>query len=607
MTFVNAKPSAMAESLACHHCGAAYRDRRQSRHNAGFNMVVESGSHESQEPCVLGRWIVERAGIWQMRLLDDLGLDSFARDRGVTSFSLGRHIRDIWQVGLLNADIVASPSRLNIEGLTLVTEGQAAEYLYADERALVHRSMGWGNALEEIQPISLEVELRFHPFRYYVLYEMERRLRLTISPIQMLAAVERYGGMLESEIQRFQQLSADSTFSQSVRSWNRAAALIIAAEPCLFPRLFGLIKYSPFVGLASQEQQLNAHWADVARCYRAIGLEQLKKVHQQLCFAATSLDPNNRVHTILRLTRGEWRLNEVKGNLGGAMCVISMAEMLRRAAEEVFQTALPEEDETGFGSASRAAKERLYGEPRVVDADRRVKNQFLRTLGLDYSLRLRWYVEGDTEFHAIDAMVGDVPAVELIDLKGQVTASRGKGLAFRDNLLNDQTEGIFSFVSVDGDRSDFVHAVRKAAEDDEICGMFFVSTPDFEFENFTTAELEQILWSIATEVSTTGSRRSALRASIADAKCAKEMFVAVRSAIPELAGVVGKGEEWGKRLGAFALKNPEKTDQETGQTQTRPIIEAFRYAVQSITADYRASRARLRVDPSTGRPIRRPE
>jgi hypothetical protein len=540
-----------------------------------------------------------------MRLLDDLGLDSFASDRGVMSFFLGRYIRDIWQVGLLNADIVASPSRLSIDGLTLVTEGESAQYLYADERILGQRSMGWGNAVEEIQPISLEVKLLFHPFRYYVLYKIDRMLRLNISPIQMLAAPERYAGMLESEIQRFQQLSADSRFAQNVHSWNTDAALIIATEPCLFERLFGVIKYSPFDGLESQQRQIKAHWEDLARCYRATGLEQVKKLHEHLCFAAKSLDPNRNVHTMLSLMRGESRLNEVKGNLGGAMCLLTMAQMLRRAAEEVFQTTLAEEDEVGFGPASRVAKERLYGAQRVLDADRGVKNQFLRTFGLDYGLRLRWYVEGDTEFRAVDTMLGGYTAVELVNLRGHVAQKAGKGVAFRDSLRNDLKAGIFSFVSVDGDRSDYGRAVRKAAEEDEICGMFFVSTPDFEFDNFTLAELEDSLWSIAAETGTNDAKRSLLHTSIVDTACAKDMIAAVERALPELRGVVGKGETWGKTLGAFAWENPEKTDQRTGETQTRPIVEAVRYALHSVTADYRSSRARLRVDPCTGRPIRR--
>jgi hypothetical protein len=568
-------------------------------------MATESGSQELQRPCMPGRWIVQRTGIWQMRLLDDSTLDTFANHRGVMSFFLGRYIRDIWQIGLLNADIVSSPSRLGVAGLTLITEGESAEYLYADERVFEHRSMGLGNAMEEIQPISLDVKLRFHPFRYYVLYNLDRMLRLNISPIQMLAAPDRYAGMLESEIQRFQELSVDSRFAKAVRSWNTDAALLIATEPCWFERLFGVIKYSPFDGVDSQREQIRAHWADVARCYEAVGLEQVKKLHQGLCFAAESLDPNRNVHTMLRLMPGESRLKELKGNLGGAVCLLTMAEMLRRAAEEVFQTTLGEEDERGFGPASRVAKERMYGAERILDADRGVKNQFLRTLGLDYGLRLRWYVEGDTEFHAIETMLGGYTAVELVNLRGHVAQKAGKGVAFRDSLRNDLKAGTFSFVSVDGDRSDYGRTVRKAAKDDEICGMFFISAPDFEFQNFTPAELEEILWSFAAEMGTDGADRSLLHTSVLNTRSAKEMLAAAQRALPELRGVIGKGETWGKALGAFAWDDPEITDQRTGEAQTRPIVEAVRYALHSVTADYRSSRSRYRVDPSTGRPIRR--
>ena len=52
------------------------------------------------------------------------------------------------------------------------------------------------------------------------------------------------------------------------------------------------------------------------------------------------------------------------------------------------------------------------------------------------------------------------------------------------------------FISIDGDRSDNVRIVRKAAEEDDICGRFFISEPDFEFQNFTLDELEEILWKV---------------------------------------------------------------------------------------------------------------
>ena len=99
-------------------------------------------------------------------------------------------------------------------------------------------------------------------------------------------------------------------------------------------------------------------------------------------------------------------------------------------------------------------KKRMYGANRLLDADRSVKDQFIRKIGLDYGVRLRWYVEGDTEYYALESILGQFGAVELINLRGQVVASHGKGFSFRGDLRNDLKAKRYSFVSIDNDRSD---------------------------------------------------------------------------------------------------------------------------------------------------------
>ena len=64
-----------------------------------------------------------------------------------------------------------------------------------------------------------------------------------------------------------------------------------------------------------------------------------------MCREAEALEPNKEVHLILRLTERKYRLEKVKGVLGGATYLLTMAEMIRRSAETVFGTELPEEAE----------------------------------------------------------------------------------------------------------------------------------------------------------------------------------------------------------------------------------------------------------------------
>jgi hypothetical protein len=45
----------------------------------------------------------------------------------------------------------------------------------------------------------------------------------------------------------------------------------------------------------------------------------------------------------------------------------------------------------------------------------------------------------------------------------------------RENLHSDLDMHVFSMVLLDGDRPDFVSAVKEAAKNDEICGCFYIS------------------------------------------------------------------------------------------------------------------------------------
>ena len=102
-----------------------------------------------------------------------------------------------------------------------------------------------------------------------------------------------------------------------------------------------------------------------------------------------------------------------------------MAEMLRRCAEEVFSRTLPEEDEASGYSIPRPGmpnvKERRYGSARLLDGDRGPHLEFVRSIGLGVGDRVRWYVEGKTEYWALAQLFGTEGehGVSLVDLRGQ--------------------------------------------------------------------------------------------------------------------------------------------------------------------------------------------
>ena len=264
----------------------------------------------------------------------------------------------------------------------------------------------------------------------------------------------------------------------------------------------------------------------------------------------------------------------------------------------VFATELPEEDEMGYSWEAGDLKDYYYGAQRLTD-NHKAKSEFLRDLGLDYSVRLRWYVEGDTELSAIKSELGYHPAVEIINLRGSVAAKQGRGLSFKENLLNDINRSVYSWVSLDGDVDDNLRVLKKAVENDEMFGMFFVSYPDFEFANFTLDELVEILWDIASENGAEPSEKQELVERTSSARTGKELFKLARQAVTAL-GRADKGDVWGKKLMSFAQKNPQMK-QSDGSSRDRPVIEAIYEALHTIDCNYYLSRKECRVDITTGR------
>jgi hypothetical protein len=243
-----------------------------------------------------------------------------------------------------------------------------------------------------------------------------------------------------------------------------------------------------------------------------------------------------------------------------------------------------------------------------MNGNRSAAKEYLRQHGLDYGVRVRWYVEGDTEYYGLEHILSDYTAIELINLKGHVAQSGGKGVAFRDSLRNDLKAHVFSIISIDGDNHDYRRVLQKAAEANEICGMFFVSEPDFEFSNFSLPELEEILWKIAMEKNLNGrtlsdTDRHLLQTAISGVKSGKELINAAKGAIPELTQLE-KGGLWGVELMKFAVENPQIRVENSLPTKTRPVIDALDTALRAVDANYLATISGYRVDPKTGRPVK---
>ncbi len=566
-----------------------------------MNMSTQLDLIEILKPGLLGKWLAERSDIWQMDLLDDRGLSKFARDRGINFWHY--QIKQLWQLRLLRADLVISTRKLDPVGLIEAKKGGSGRKFYADERILRRRTKGWGSAAAKLRSLPSSVKLYFHPFRYYVLYHLDRILQVNIHPMQVLIAAERYPNLLDRILSVFLDWSASYQFLKSVHNWNSITALAVATEPCVYERLFKKLKYPPTIDFDRQRERIQEHWKEVAECYRKIGPDTIEEFRKQLCINAELLDPNKDVHMILRLMGSGFR-SKIKGRLGGSLHLLTMAEMLRRAAEEEFGVELREEDELGFGITPEGLKKRLYDSDRILNGSRTEAGEFLRKFGLDYGTRLRWYVEGETEYGALDTVFGRYSAIDLVNLRGNVFQKGGKGVSFRDSLRSDLNARIFSFILIDKDNKDYVRVLRKAVERDEVCGMIFVSDPDFEFHNFTHAELEEILWQIAVENGAPDSARKMLHGAIIGVRSANELWSEAKRAMPELRKS-GKGMLWGAKLMQFALNNPQIRDEALGKEKNRPVVEAVNAAIRAVRVNYLLSRREYQIDPSNWALVKR--
>lgn len=362
-------------------------------------------SPELLEPFLPGALIAEHRHIWQMNLLNARELARFSKDRSL-SFSSEEDIVHLWQLGLLKADLVVSKKKLNRVGLVDRGTDDYGHHVYSDERQLRPRSKGLANSEKALRPIQSGVELLFHPFRYYVLYGLNRVLEIHISRMQMFLQ-EGYHRGLDFILSAFNRWSSSDQFVPRIKVWNDVASLAIVTEPCMYVRIFRSIRFSPQHvgnmdnGVEETNKQIDEYWQEhIADLYQKIGIERLEEIRQDLCVATQMLDSNRWVHTMLCLGRGNLR-TELKDCLGGALILRTMAETIRRATEKAFNTQLREEDELGFGWMPENVKAKVYGSNRLLDGDENVAREFMRQYELHYGLRLRFYVEGATESAAL--------------------------------------------------------------------------------------------------------------------------------------------------------------------------------------------------------------
>ncbi|HLZ57669.1 MAG TPA: hypothetical protein VKR06_12030 [Ktedonosporobacter sp.] len=212
---------------------------------------------------------------------------------------------------------------------------------------------------------------------------------------------------------------------------------------------------------------------------------------------------------------------------------------------------------------------------------------------------MRWYVEGDTELHALTFIFHKlgIRDITIINLHGQVAEGARKGVAFRESLRADIDARRYSMVSIDGDRSDFARAINKAIDDDQICGGVFISRPDFETGNFSRSELESIVWKLAQDQGATIADFQMFEEKVRGWRGINELLERAKHTLPGQAQFLAKGDSWGQYLIEHAWQHPKWTGVDGRQEEEdRPVIRAIRTAIRASQTNYTISRRDFRVN-----------
>jgi hypothetical protein len=543
--------------------------------------------------------LIEKSNCRQLKLIDSQKLSQLSKNNKSSDFSQ-KFIINLWQLGFVNADIVYSDKKIDINGL-FFSEKKGDMFLYADERELPVKTIGYSNAISDLEDIHPGITPLFHPFRCYVLYQICNTLKLNFSSVQTLLNTKGFDRLISLHIERYNNWSSKKETSLLLKYWNYITSIAVISEPSVHRIIFNEVTWDISDSYESILDRLKKIREKVVNLFQTIDEVHIEYYRDKICKDAEIIDSNKYLHLIIRLMKSDER-KKLKEHISLAILFLTMAECLRRNLELAFQKEYPEEDECGFGEVFRDAKLLLQGSTRVLDGNRVVANQFLRRFGLDYGIRINVYVEGATEFEALNSEFSTNSSVLIINLRGQFKEKQGKGVPFRESLRNDIKSKIFSIILFDGDVSENYRAVQKATELDEICGMFFVSKPDFELQNFNIDELTEIAFQLVAKKGLKGSLLEELKKDTKKAKYAKEFFKILYKQSPIFRSV-SKGAEWGKALVEYARWN--LLGKEFGDKSDRLINQIIRIIYNGFNASYEVTRQKQKVDPISGKLIER--
>jgi len=315
-------------------------------------------------------------------------------------------------------------------------------------------------------------------------------------------------------------------------------------------------------------------------------------VHKDLRISAALLDQNSELYTLLRLSSWDQR-KELRSRLSCALWIRHIAEVIRRGFEEAHVIQWPEEDRA-FGRWPPGGRVRLFGSERPFDDELSSKPFLAHRFGLFTGSAIRWYVEGDTEYHAVLHILPEPSrfAIELVNLRGEIASEkRNAARKLEDALREDVALRRFSLISFDRDVKANERTIRQQVEKDHVVGLINANNPDFEFANFTLEELVEIAASMDQRLGLDGGK---LRKTDWQGVSTVRAFAARFEKASERRRPF-KGKEWGEALAAHAIEHHRHP--QTGAE--RPLLRMLSAATWGRISNYNFHKEHSTFDPKT--------
>lgn len=368
---------------------------------------------------------------------------------------------------------------------------------------------------------------------------------------------------------------------------NSVVKLLILLEPIFWPDITNRTTFR-LLDIDSHCDELAKYQKEMYKVLSVLDHKQWRELHTSIKFHAESLDDNSELYLLLRLAHWDQR-KKLKGRFSASLWFRHMAEVLRRGFEKIRSEEWREEDYSG-GLWDEGSRALVYGSERPLDNRHLAKQNLLRKFGLLTGSVVRWYVEGETEFHAILELIPS-PAklnIEVVNLRGNVaTEKQNIALKLADCLIADIDLRRFSFITYDKDVSQNVKTIELQIKNKMVCGIVGENDPDFEFANFTLEELVTIAAEL--DKSRGFDPTPIINADWSNVKKAKDfekIYVANSQSRRKL-----KGEDWGIALARFMWDNP------TLEGQERAFIRQLGAATRASRVNYDLEAEHFREKP----------